>query len=113
MGPASRSVLTIVAFSITAEIGVIFVRWALVQICVIGNQVFRSLLTEEGVRTQTVAGRPQCVKPRPRQSGHIGPAALSAGKWEKPQSRSRDSGEQEPRFLQKGSDGDPGGQRSK
>lgn len=52
-------VLTAVAFSIAVEIGVVFVCLTLVQVRVIGNQVFRWLLREEAVRAQVVLGRPQ------------------------------------------------------
>lgn len=55
-GPEGR-VLTAVALSITAEIGVVFVRLALVQVCVIGNQVFRWLLRDQAVRARMAAGQ--------------------------------------------------------
>lgn len=62
-------VLTAVAFSIAAEIGVVFVCLALVQVRVIGNQVFRWLLREEAVRAQVVAGR---LQPAWQPPPHVG-----------------------------------------
>lgn len=54
---AEGRVLTAVALSITAEIGVVFMRLALVQVCVIGNQVFRWLLRDQAVRARMAAGQ--------------------------------------------------------